>query len=76
GGLGNLAIVYGYQRFETGLMVVTVIVLIVIVTLVQLIGDLVARRLAPRGTSRAQTPVRIRLPWSARTAQEATIAKP
>ncbi|MEV0276164.1 methionine ABC transporter permease [Streptomyces sp. NPDC050610] len=75
GGLGNLAIVYGYQRFETGLMIVTVIVLIVIVTLIQLIGDLVARRLAPRGTSRAQSPVRIRLPWSGRTAQEAAIPK-
>ncbi len=57
-------------------MVVTVVVLIVIVTLVQLIGDLVARRLAPRGSSRAQSSVRIRLPWSGRSAQEATIAKP
>ncbi|MBG0829882.1 ABC transporter permease [Planomonospora sp. ID67723] len=46
GGLGDLAIRYGYQRFETTLMVVTVIVLIVIVQLVQTLGDTVARRLA------------------------------
>ncbi|WP_433256286.1 methionine ABC transporter permease [Streptosporangium sp. CA-135522] len=46
GGLGDLAIRYGYQRFETTLMVVTVVVLIVIVQLVQTLGDTVARRLA------------------------------
>ena len=46
GGLGDLAIRYGYQRFETTLMVITVIVLIVIVQLVQTLGDVVARRLA------------------------------
>lgn len=36
GGLGDLAIRYGYQRFETSLMLVTIGVLIVIVTVVQL----------------------------------------
>ncbi|SNT49727.1 methionine ABC transporter permease [Streptosporangium subroseum] len=46
GGLGDLAIRYGYQRFETTLMVITVIVLIAIVQLVQTLGDVVARRLA------------------------------
>jgi D-methionine transport system permease protein len=46
GGLGDLAIRYGYQRFETTLMVITVIVLIAIVQLVQTMGDVVARRLA------------------------------
>ncbi|MFF4412092.1 methionine ABC transporter permease [Streptosporangium sp. NPDC001559] len=45
GGLGDLAIRYGYQRFETTLMVVTVVVLVVIVQLVQTLGDTVARRL-------------------------------
>nr|WP_068894399.1 MULTISPECIES: methionine ABC transporter permease [Planomonospora] len=48
GGLGDLAIRYGYQRFETTLMVVTVVVLVVIVQLVQTLGDVVARRLARR----------------------------
>ncbi len=45
GGLGDLAIRYGYQRFETTLMVVTVVVLVVVVQLVQTLGDTVARRL-------------------------------
>lgn len=46
GGLGDLAIRYGYQRFETTLMVVTVVVLVAVVQLVQSLGDTVARRLA------------------------------
>ncbi|GAA0476147.1 methionine ABC transporter permease [Streptomyces sp. NPDC046215] len=50
GGLGNLAYTYGYQQYETRLMIVTVVLLIVLVTVVQLLGDLVVRRLAGRGT--------------------------
>lgn len=48
GGLGSVAVTYGYQRFETTFMLVTVAVLIVIVTLVQLLGDLAVRLLARR----------------------------
>ncbi len=48
GGLGSVAITYGYQRFETTFMLVTVAVLIVIVTAVQLLGDLTVRLLARR----------------------------
>ncbi|MFG2891559.1 methionine ABC transporter permease [Streptomyces sp. NPDC048248] len=50
GGLGNLAYTYGYQQYETSLMITTVVELIVLVTVVQLLGDLVVRRLAGRGT--------------------------
>ncbi|GGP27309.1 methionine ABC transporter permease [Silvimonas amylolytica] len=39
GGLGDLAIRYGYQRFQTDVMVVTVIILIVLVQILQMIGD-------------------------------------
>lgn len=39
GGLGSVALTYGYQRFETSVMIATVLLLIVLVTLVQLIGD-------------------------------------
>jgi D-methionine transport system permease protein len=46
GGLGDLAVRYGYQRFETLLMIVTVVLLIVLVQLIQSLGDLVARRLS------------------------------
>ncbi|MEU6998980.1 methionine ABC transporter permease [Nonomuraea sp. NPDC046570] len=48
GGLGDLAIRYGYQRFETLLMIVTVVVLVVVVQLVQMLGDTLARRLSRR----------------------------
>jgi D-methionine transport system permease protein len=43
GGLGDLAIRYGYQRFDTGIMVGVIVVLIVLVSLVQLGGDRLAR---------------------------------
>ncbi len=48
GGLGDLAIRYGYQRFETNLMLVTIAVLVVFVQIVQFLGDLLSRRLAHR----------------------------
>lgn len=48
GGLGDLAIRYGYKNFDDRTMLVTVVVLIVIVQAVQLIGDFVARRLDHR----------------------------
>ncbi|WP_405782327.1 methionine ABC transporter permease [Streptomyces sp. NBC_00859] len=48
-GLGSKAITYGYQRFENSFMIATVIVLVVIVTAIQLIGDGAVRLLARRG---------------------------
>jgi len=39
GGLGDLAIRYGYQRFQTDVMIVTVLVLIALVQVLQMIGD-------------------------------------
>lgn len=44
GGLGDLAIRYGYQRFEPSVMVVTVLILIVMVQLMQWLGDWSAKR--------------------------------
>lgn len=44
GGLGTLAINYGYQRFDAGVMISTVIVLIVLVQLIQMCGDYLAKR--------------------------------
>lgn len=38
GGLGDLAIRYGYQRFRTDIMVVSVIVILVLVEVIQIIG--------------------------------------
>lgn len=39
GGVGDLALTYGYQQFNTRLMIVTVIVLIIFVQLIQMIGN-------------------------------------
>ena len=43
GGLGDLAIRYGYQRFRPDVMIATVIILIVLVQLVQFLGNLLAK---------------------------------
>lgn len=45
GGLGDLAIRYGYQRFRADIMLITVVILIAQVQLVQSAGDYLARRL-------------------------------
>lgn len=44
GGLGTLAINYGYQRFDAKVMLSTVIVLIIMVQLTQMIGDYLTKR--------------------------------
>nr|WP_223187154.1 methionine ABC transporter permease [Streptomyces sp. CBMA29] len=59
GGLGDLALRYGYQRFETGFMWVIVAVLVVVVTLVQLAGDFAARTVSRRGRSGAAPRLRL-----------------
>lgn len=46
GGLGALAVRYGYQRFQTDVMIVTVIVLIIIVQLLQSLGNYLYNRLS------------------------------
>lgn len=45
GGLGDLAIRYGYQRFETTIMVAVVAILVVLVCLIQWIGDRLVQHL-------------------------------
>ena len=45
GGLGDYAIRYGFQRFQTDVTIVTVIVLLILVTLIQSIGNALTRRL-------------------------------
>ena len=39
GGLGDLAIRFGYQRFQTDVMVVTVVLLLLLVQVLQMLGD-------------------------------------
>lgn len=45
GGLGDIAIRYGYQRFNVEIMLITIIMLIVIVQCMQSTGDFIAKRL-------------------------------
>ena len=48
GGIGDLAIRYGYYRFETDVMVFTVALLVVLVQVIQIVGNRIARRLDKR----------------------------
>jgi len=48
GGLGDLALRYGYQRFQTDVMIVTVSILVVLVQLLQVGGDRLVRRFTRR----------------------------
>jgi len=48
GGLGDFAIVYGYQRFNTPVLLVAVVVLIVMVQIMQSVGDGIIRAYAHR----------------------------
>lgn len=46
GGLGDVAVRYGYQRFMLDVMVITVAVLVVMVQLIQMLGDLIVSRIS------------------------------
>ena len=48
GGIGDLAIRYGYYRFETEVMVITVLVLVALVQAIQFTGTRIAHRLDQR----------------------------
>ncbi|MGC0954522.1 methionine ABC transporter permease [Pantoea agglomerans] len=48
GGLGDLAIRYGYQRFDNQIMAATIVVLLALVMLIQKLGDRLVRSLAYR----------------------------
>lgn len=48
GGLGFLAITYGYQRFDPPVLYTSIVVIVALVTVVQVVGDAVARRLDHR----------------------------
>jgi D-methionine transport system permease protein len=45
GGIGYLAVVYGYQRFDTNVMIASIVVLVALVQAIQLLGDFAVRRL-------------------------------
>lgn len=45
GGLGDLAITYGYQRFDTKVMIITVGILVILVQGLQTTGNIIARKI-------------------------------
>lgn len=45
GGLGDLAIRYGYQRFRTGIMMAAVVVIIIMVALIQFAGTKISNKM-------------------------------
>jgi D-methionine transport system permease protein len=45
GGLGDLAIRYGYNRFRTDIMIATVIILVILVQVIQSLGDNLAAKI-------------------------------
>lgn len=44
GGIGDLAIQYGYNRYETGVLIAIVVLLVLLVQLIQWAGDRLALR--------------------------------
>ena len=48
GGLGDIAIRYGYYRYETGIMIVTIIVLVILVQILQGLGMMLSKKLDRR----------------------------
>ena len=48
GGLGDIAIRYGYQRFQVEIMIATVIILILMVQLTQVLGDYLTKKVDHR----------------------------
>jgi len=48
GGLGDLAIRYGYQRFRTEVMIAAVIIILLMVEIIQLIGTKISNRMMSR----------------------------
>lgn len=46
GGLGNMAVAYGYQRYQVDIMIATVILLIIIVQVIQSFGNIIYKKLS------------------------------
>ncbi|MBS0628213.1 MAG: hypothetical protein JSS09_08390 [Verrucomicrobia bacterium] len=46
GGLGQVAMQYGYQRFNTEILLVTVVLLLIVVECLQWLGNFLAKRVS------------------------------
>ena len=63
GGIGYVAVTYGYQRFDNGVMLATIIILVALVAAVQFTGDRLVRLTSPQA---------IRSPLFSRTSRSLT----
>ena len=45
GGIGDLSLTYGYEKMNTPLMILTVVILVAFVQLIQLLGNMISRKL-------------------------------
>lgn len=48
GGIGDLAITYGYQRFDTNTMIITIVILLVMVQGLQSLGNILSKKIRRR----------------------------
>ena len=48
GGLGDIAIRYGYYRYQTDIMIITIVILVVLVQILQGLGMMLSRKLDKR----------------------------
>ena len=48
GGLGDIAIRYGYYRYQTDIMIITIVILVVLVQILQGLGMMLSRNLDKR----------------------------
>lgn len=52
GGLGDISIRYGYYRYETGIMIITVVVLVILMQVLQWAGMLLSKKIDRRRSDR------------------------
>ena len=45
GGLGSIAIIYGYQRYREDILIISVILMVILVQIVQTIGNILSKKL-------------------------------
>jgi ABC-type methionine transport system permease subunit len=55
GGIGYVAVTYGYQRFDQLVMVATIVILVIVVAVVQLAGDALVRHTTPHSRARVRS---------------------
>lgn len=48
GGLGDLAIRYGYQRFQVDILVITIIILVILVEVIQSTGNIIVSKISKK----------------------------